>query len=163
MSDETAVSEAAPPSPTTPPERSTRPRLRLAMVAVVIFGAVGFLLIKGLGSSLDYFKTVDQAVHQRQQLGTSSFRLEGVVVPGSVHQTATGARFSVSEGTSQVPVVNQGSPPELFKANMPVIVVGHFASSSSEVFESNQIMVKHSSSYIAQHPNRVRAGNGSVN
>ena len=46
---------------------------------------------------------------------------------------------------------------------MPVIVVGHFASASSSTFLSDQIMVKHSASYIAAHPSRVRAGDGTTN
>ena len=46
---------------------------------------------------------------------------------------------------------------------MPVIVVGHFASAKASVFESNEIMVKHSSSYIVDNPNRVKASDGSVN
>jgi len=36
-------------------------------------------------------------------------------------------------------------------------MVGHF---SGNQFDSNQILVKHSSSYIAAHPNRVTAANG---
>lgn len=161
------MSEPTTPTPTTTPvvpaDRTIRPRLRLAMVGVVIVAAVGFLLVKGLGSSLDYFKTVDQAVSQKHQLGTSTFRLEGTVLPGTVSQSVNGATFDVGHGTSVVHVVNEGSPPQLFKASMPVIVVGHFASTDSTTFLSNQIMVKHSSSYVASHPDRVRAGDGSKN
>lgn len=140
-----------------------RPRLRLALVGLLLLFAVGFLLIKGLGSSLDYFKTVKEAQASKAQLGTTVFRLEGTVQPGSISQTTLGASFNLTQGSSAIHVVNQGSPPQLFKATMPVIVVGHFASDGSEIFESNQIMVKHSASYIAQYPNRVRAGDGSKN
>jgi cytochrome c-type biogenesis protein CcmE len=130
---------------------------------VVILGAVGFLLVKGLGSSLDYFKTVNQALSQKAELGSSTFRLEGTVVAGSVKRSVDGARFDVTQGGSTVHVVNQGTPPQLFKATMPVIVVGHFDSASSEIFLSDQIMVKHSQDYKAAHPDRVRAGDGSTN
>ena len=51
-----------------------------------------------------------------------------------------------------------GSPPQLFQANIPVIAVGHF---SGGTFVSDEILVKHSSTYIAQHPKRVTAPNGS--
>jgi cytochrome c-type biogenesis protein CcmE len=153
--------EAPAPSPST--RRTQRPRLRLAVVGVVILGAVGFLLVKGLGSSLDYFKTVNEATAQKAQLGTETFRLEGVVEPGTVARTDTGASFDVQQGANHFHVINVGTPPQLFKATLPVIVVGHFASASSSTFLSNQIMVKHTSSYIAAHPNRVRAGNGTTN
>ncbi len=59
-------------------------------------------------------------------------------------------------------VQNSGSPPQLFQPDIPVVVVGHFASVGSDVFVSNQIMVKHSAQYIAANPGRVRAPNGSV-
>jgi cytochrome c-type biogenesis protein CcmE len=131
-------------------------------VAAVLVGALVFLLVEGLGSSLDYFDTVDQALAHRATLGTSTFRLEGVVVPGTIRRTAVGTNFTVSEGVEQVAVRNVGSPPELFQQNIPVVVVGHFAGAGSELFLSNQIMVKHSANYIAAHPGRVKAPNGSV-
>ena len=139
-----------------------RTRRRLWLVAAVLVGALVFLLVEGLGSSLDYFDTVDQALAHRGTLGTSTFRLEGVVVPGSIRRTAVGTDFAVSEGAARVEVHNTGSPPELFQQNIPVVVVGHFAGAPSALFVSNQVMVKHSATYIAAHPGRVRAPNGSV-
>ena len=157
----TPVASPAPPSPA--PKATQRPRLRLAVVGIVILGAVGFLLVKGLGSSLDYFKTVHEASAQKAQLGTSTFRLEGVVAPGSVTRTDNGATFDVTQGSTSFHVINVGTPPQLFKATLPVIVVGHFASETSSTFLSDQIMVKHTSNYIAAHPGRVRAGDGTTN
>jgi cytochrome c-type biogenesis protein CcmE len=142
--------------------RSRRHRVRLAVVFAVLAAALGFLLAEGLGSSLDYFDTVSQAVAQRATLGTSTFRLEGTVVAGSVRRTASGTDFTVSGGDRSVDVENTGSPPQLFQPGIPVVVVGHFASAASDVFVSNQIMVKHSASYIAAHPTRVTAKNGTV-
>jgi cytochrome c-type biogenesis protein CcmE len=139
-----------------------RIRRRLWLVAAVLVGALVFLLVEGLGSSLDYFDTVDQALAHRADLGTSTFRLEGVVVPGSIRPTPKGTDFTIAQGSKKVPVENTGSPPQLFQADIPVVVVGHFAAAGSLLFVSNQIMVKHSADYIAAHPNRVRAPNGTV-
>jgi len=58
-------------------------------------------------------------------------------------------------------VTNTGSPPQLFQPGIPVIVVGHFVGASDR-FVSDQILVKHSNSYIAAHPNRVKALNGTT-
>ena len=134
-------------------------RLRFWVVGAVILGAIAFLLYQGLSNSIEYFLTANQAVAQRARLGTQTFRLEGTVVPGSVHPVPGGVDFSVESGTVKVAVNERGNPPELFRAGIPVVLVGHF---QGEGYWSNQIMVKHSSSYIAQHPNRVRASNGSV-
>ncbi len=141
--------------------RRRRTRRRLLLVFALLAAALVFLLFEGLGSSLDYFDTVNQALSHRGELGTTTFRLEGNVVAGSIHSTATGSDFRLSQGDHVVAVANTGSPPQLFQPNIPVVVVGHFASSASDNFVSNTIMVKHSSTYIAQYPNRVRAKNGS--
>lgn len=165
MSEQTGDSPpaASPEAPNPSTKKPVRPAVRLAIVGLVVALAVGFLLVKGLGSSLNYFETVNQAVHHRTSLGTSDFRLEGTVDPGTVKRTNLGASFYVSSGNDRVYVVNTGSPPELFQPTVPVVVVGHFSSDTSMTFLSNQIMVKHSASYIQAHPNRVRAGNGTSN
>jgi cytochrome c-type biogenesis protein CcmE len=41
-----------------------------------------------------------------------------------------------------------------------VVVVGHFTSSTSNDFVSNSILVKHSATYIAKYPSRVKGKNG---
>lgn len=129
---------------------------------VLLAAAIAYLLVEGLGSSLDYFDTVAQAIAHKHKIGTTTIRLEGLVVKGSITHTAKGADFEVSGGGHSVVVHNYGSPPELFQPNIPVVVVGHFAGAASDVFISNQIMVKHSATYIAAHPTRVRAPNGTV-
>lgn len=128
----------------------------------MLVGAFIFLLVEGLGSSLNFYDTINQAYAHRGSLGTSTFNLEGDVVPGSIHATAVGTDFDISEGSHTVAVVNTGSPPQLFQVNIPVVVVGHFTLPNSNQFVSHQIMVKHSANYIAAHPNRVRGNNGAI-
>jgi cytochrome c-type biogenesis protein CcmE len=67
--------------------------------------------------------------------------------------------FAIASKGVQVPVVNHGSPPQLFQSNVPVVLQGHFA---GQQFLSDQIMVKHSAVYIGQHPGRVTAPDGST-
>ena len=163
MSDASPSKEAASaPGPHLSTKKTSRPALRLAIVGIVVGAAVAFLLIKGLGSSLNYFDTVNDAVTHRASIGTSEIRLEGTVDKGTVVRTNLGASFYISSGTHRVYVINEGTPPSLFQPTVPVVVVGHFSTPTSMTFLSNQIMVKHSSSYITQHPNRVRAGNGAT-
>jgi cytochrome c-type biogenesis protein CcmE len=135
------------------------PRLRLGAVGVVILGAIAFLLYQGLSNSIEYFLTANQAVAQRARLGSATFRLEGTVVRGTVRQVPGGVDFSVESSDVKVAVVERGNPPELFRAGVPVVLVGHF---DGPAYWSDQIMVKHSATYIARHPNRVRASDGSV-
>lgn len=156
------VVDAPPASDARAPAVRRRPRLRLVVAGAVLAGALVFLLVEGLGNALDYFDTVHQALAHKSSLGTTTLRLEGVVVRGSIRPTRLGTDFEVGQGDERVVVHNTGSPPGLFQANIPVVVVGHFASASSRTFVSDQIMVKHSANYIATHPGRVRAPNGTV-
>jgi cytochrome c-type biogenesis protein CcmE len=136
-----------------------RQRRRLIAVGVVLVAAFVFLIVKGLGSSLNYFETVDQAVASKAMLGTKTFRLEGLVVPGSVHRHDGGVDFVAAGAKDRVAVVNTGNPPQLFQNDIPVVVVGHF---SGATFVSNQIIVDHTAQYVAKYPNRVRAPNGTT-
>lgn len=144
-----------------PRKRSSN--FRTIAVLVVLAGAVGLLLSQGLFKNLNYFVTVDEALAQKHHFGTATLRLEGVVQKGTITRTATGASFVIDGSESQrVSVSVTGTPPQLFQANIPVVVVGHFISATSLHFTGNQILVKHSANYIAAHPNRVKAKNGSV-
>lgn len=154
----TTVSAAPTPAPPVEPPRSRRLRARYLVAGAILLGALGFLLWKGLGTALNYYLPANQAMQQRASLGDRTFNLEGLVEPGSIHNTAHGVTFTVGAGSTRVHVVNTGDPPQLFHVNIPVIAVGHF---DGQTFVSNQILVKHSSTYIAAHPTRVAAPNGS--
>jgi len=94
---------------------------------------------------------VGQALADKAKLGTTTFRLQGYVVPGSIRSTAVGTDFDITQAHHTVAVANTGSPPQLFQPNIGVVVVGHFASVASTEFVSNQILVKHSSTYAPAH------------
>jgi cytochrome c-type biogenesis protein CcmE len=148
----TLSSGAAPP--TRPPSASDRrQRRRLIIVGAVLVAAFVFLIVKGLGSSLDYFETVDQAVQSKAMLGTKTFRLEGLVVPGTVHRANGDVDFVAAGAKDRIDVVNSTNPPQLFQPNIPVVVVGHFV---GDTFMSNQIIVDHTAQYVAKYPARVR-------
>ena len=142
--------------------RERRTKRRLWLVGCILAGAVGFLLYKVLTSAIVYFKTANEAVADRASLGSSTFQLEGVVVPGSVrHVGPEVIDFTISSGATRIAVDNSGTPPQLFQSNIPVVLVGHFVG-QSDTFASNQILVKHSNQYIAEYPGRVKGPTGKV-
>jgi cytochrome c-type biogenesis protein CcmE len=150
-------------TPVAPPASPGRSRRRTFLVLCVLAAAVLALLSQGLLHSLNYFDTVDQVLASRNSIGTSEVRLEGVVKAHSIVRTSSGASFWLTgSGSNQIYVVERGTPPQLFQDHIPAVVVGHFASKGSLTFVGTQIMVKHTASYIAQHPSRVKAPNGSV-
>jgi cytochrome c-type biogenesis protein CcmE len=161
-SEQTTANKSNAHKPELQPKRTSKLRkrkLRLTIAGLILVGAFVFLLIEGISNSLNYFLTVNQAVAQRQQLGNTTFRLEGLVVPGTVHPTTKGVNFMVESSGVTEAVVEVGQPPQLFQPDIPVVLVGHF---SGGFFSSDQILVDHTSQYIAKYPNRVKAPNGSV-
>lgn len=129
-------------------------RRRQVVAGVVIAGAVAFLLFQGLGNATEYFKTADQAVADRAALGTKQFRIEGTVV-NDVKRAGAETSFSIFANNVTVPVLDTEDPPQLFKPGIPVVLEGHWAA-TGPVFDSDLIMVKHTASYTAAHPDRLQ-------
>ena len=120
---------------------------------MVILGALAFLLVRGLTNATEYFKTTREAVAQRAQLGSHNFRVEGTV-ENNVRQVGDNVDFTIFANGTAVDVVSTGSPPQLFKPGIPVVLDGHWQGS---VYASNQIMVKHSANYSEDHPGRLKS------
>lgn len=135
-------------------DRSTPSRRRLWLGAGIFLAAVSYILTQGLGNATLYFRTVDEAVAQRGDLGDRRFRIEGDVVVESVVQTSQGVSFTLTSRQVAVQVLHRGDPPELFKPGIPVVLEGSF---SGEVFVSDRMLMKHSETYVAQNPQRVAA------
>jgi cytochrome c-type biogenesis protein CcmE len=127
-------------------------RRRQVVAALVILAALGFLAAEGLSNATIYFKTADQAVADRAQLGTRQFRIEGTVGQ-QISQVGQTVRFTITANGVTVPIVDTGSPPQLFKTGIPVVLEGHW---QGGYYASDQIMVKHTASYVEAHPNRVK-------
>jgi cytochrome c-type biogenesis protein CcmE len=127
-------------------------RRRLWLAGIVVIGALGFLVFQGLGNATLYFRTADEAVAQKAQLGDRRFRIEGDVVDGSVRQDGNDVSFILTSKNVEVPVLHKGDPPELFRPGIPVVLEGRF---QGDHFSSDRILVKHSETYVAENPERV--------
>jgi cytochrome c-type biogenesis protein CcmE len=126
---------------------------RLWVAGAFVMAALGFLVARGLGDATLYFRTADEAVAQRAQLGDRRFRIQGTVVPGTVRETGRAVDFDIASGETTVTVRHRGDPPELFRPGMPVVLEGRF---QGQEFASDRIMVKHSERYEAKYPERVK-------
>lgn len=132
---------------------------RSLLVLGLILLALAYVLFKGATNSLQYFLTVQQANASRAKLGDTTFRMEGVVVPGSIVATPVGVDFTIRYSSSLDRVIDYGTPPQLFQPSIPVVIQGHF---QGNAFLSDLIMVKHSSNYVAEHPNRIKDAGGTA-
>ena len=127
-------------------------RRRLWVAGVVVLAALAFLVFQGLDNATVYFRTADEAVAQRNELGDRRFRIEGDVVDGSVRQDGNNVSFTLTSKSVEVPVVHKGDPPELFRPGIPVVLEGRF---QDDHFSSDRMLVKHSETYVAENPERV--------
>ena len=143
---------ATAPAPRVRPAAPAATKWRIAAVVLVVAAAIGFLVFKGLGDATVYFKTADEAVAEKAELGDRRFRVEGAVVTGSVRETSDGVRFEIISAGETVPVLHRGDPPELFKPGIPVVLEGNW---DGDVYASDRIMVKHTTEYREQNPDRV--------
>jgi cytochrome c-type biogenesis protein CcmE len=136
-------------------------RAYVALGAIAV--AIGFLVFQGLGNASEYFKTTEEAVAQQASIGSKRFRLEGTVVDGTVcTPSAGGVRFLVESNGKKLGVNHDGDPPELFRANIPVVLSGSFDRTSPRLqnvdgptFRSDLVMIKHSNDYIQKNKDRV--------
>ena len=127
-------------------------RRRLWLAGIVVLAALGFLVFQGLGNANLYFRTADEAVAQRNELGDRRFRIEGDVVDGSVRQVGNDVSFTLTKKSVEVPVRHKGDPPERFRPGIPVGLEGRF---QGDHFSSDRILVRHSETYVAENPERV--------
>jgi cytochrome c-type biogenesis protein CcmE len=133
----------------TPPEGQAgrerrRVPVRLLLVAGVVLAAVAVLAFAGLQGSLVYYKTTSELVAEHGLQG-HRVRLGGLVEKGSVHATANGVRFLLTDGVHEVEVVNTGQPRGVFREGEGAVVEGVLGSDG--VFRSDLLLVKHSNVY----------------
>ncbi len=144
-----------------PPRRLARFVGLAVLVAVVAVGAV--VVVRSLNEATLYFRNADEAVAQRDELGTSRFRLQGLVEPGTVETYPGGVAFEIVFNGVPVSVEHTGDPAELFDDGIPVVLEGSWSGTGAgAVYVSDRMLVKHDENYVADNSGRLNdAGDGS--
>lgn len=132
---------AAPPSSTAVRRRRAQIAIACCVAAIAAIIVLAFVL----SENVVYFRTVSEAVRNRASEGASRLRIAGQVVPGSVHETADGVRFRITDGKTTATIAYHGDPPALFKADVPVVCEGRWR--KSESFSSDRILIRHGNNY----------------
>ena len=120
---------------------------------VVILGGLGVVLFNGLRDASTFFYNVDEVVAKQPQLEGQRFRVQGNVVDGTVKKTKDGVSFVLTYKGKRIAVDHTGDPPELFGPKIPVVLEGMLA---GDRFESDQILIRHDSSYDENNPGRIK-------
>jgi len=141
-----------------PPRAARSADRRTRLVVLGVLGALAVALVylayQGLGNATVFFRNVDEAVAERDELGDKRFRLQGSVVDGSLESDGTTVSFAVEYAGVRADVRHVGDPPELFQPDIPVVLEGRW-SQEGEWFESDRILVKHEEDYEAENPERT--------
>lgn len=120
--------------------RSWRSRLLIAGVLTVLGGV---LLAAAMQGTLTYARSpADLVDHPGQHA-----RVEGTVVPGTLHQHAGTARFELSGDGTDLEVYAGQAPSGIFREGQGAVIEGTMGPNG--VFRADRV--------IAQHGNRYRA------
>ena len=125
-----------------------RRKSALVVAAVILIAAFAFLLYGGIDKNVVFFLTPNELLARGTEAYDVPVRLGGLVQPGSVKWDADklDLRFVVMDsGGQSVNVHSSGAPPQMFRDGMGVVVEGRYHRSG--VFESTNLMVKHSNEY----------------
>ncbi len=122
-------------------------RIGLVVGLVVVLCGFAYLLYGGIGENLVYFVTPTELLDKGEAAYDAPVRLGGQVAPGTVRWDAEALdlRFAITDGENTIQVHSTGAPPQMFRDGIGVIVEGRYTRDG--VFESTNLMVKHSNEY----------------
>ena len=119
---------------------------------VIIVAVFAWLLFGGLEKNVVFFLTPKELLAKGPDGVGVPVRLGGLVKPGSMQWDAKtlDLRFTVTDGMKDIAVRSTGSPPQMFREGMGVVVEGRVVPGG--LFQATNLMVKHSNEYRAPKP-----------
>jgi len=75
-----------------------------------------------------------------------TFRIGGIVEPGSVKRSGVDVSFTVTDTAKAIPVVYRGSLPDLFREGKMVVAQGQLQADG--VFHAREVLAKHDENYM---------------
>jgi cytochrome c-type biogenesis protein CcmE len=132
---------------------------RVLIAAVVVIGAIGFLIYTGFQSTSVYYLTVTELKARGPSpmgLTFGDVRVAGVVEDGSVQRSASDStvRFVVKDDGGTLPVVYKGMVPDIFGPGIQVVVEGRYVDGT---FQATNLLAKCPSKFTAEVPTPVTA------
>lgn len=125
-------------------------RPRLFLIAALAAAAIGFAVIAGSGISknLVYYWTPSDITRAGEKAFGATIRLGGQVAPGTVRMlNGSALEFDVTDRSHIVHVKSSGSPPQMFREGIGVVVEGTMVRGG--YFQSDRLMVSHNNEYRA--------------
>lgn len=115
--------------------------------AVAVVGVGLTLALQAFNENLVFFFSPTQVAAKEAPEGRT-FRLGGVVEPGSVERQGDGVTvaFKITDTAQSVPVVYKGILPDLFSEGQGVVAQGKL--DGHGVFTASEVLAKHDENYM---------------
>lgn len=122
-------------------------KIALIGAAVAIVGVGATLALQAFNENLVFFFSPSQVAANKAPQGRT-FRLGGVVEPGSVMRMADGVTvtFKISDTAQLVPVQYKGILPDLFAEGQGVVALGKL--DEKGLFTASEVLAKHDENYM---------------
>jgi len=114
-------------------------------LGVVALGVAAALVLTAFNKNLVFFFTPSQVAAHEAPMGRT-FRIGGMVVPGSLKREGVDVRFVVTDTAKNIPVVYRGQLPDLFKEGKGVVAQGQLGADG--VFAAREVLAKHDENYM---------------
>jgi len=120
-------------------------RLAAIGIGVVALGVATALVLKAFEENLVFFFTPTQVAAREAPQGRT-FRIGGMVVPGSVKRDGVEVRFVVTDTAKNIPVAYRGALPDLFREGKGVVAQGQLGPDG--LFTAREVLAKHDENYM---------------
>jgi cytochrome c-type biogenesis protein CcmE len=136
----------------------THRNIKIAVTAVVLSSAFGFMMWTTLRDGAEYFKHVDEVVAQRASLEGKKVQLHGYVIPGSIANKPNTLQYwfrvqnnpiRAGEPGQVMSVSYTGIVPDTFKDEAEVVLRGNLTSDGGFHTDPNGVVAKCPSKYEA--------------
>ena len=114
-------------------------------LGVVALGVATALVLSAFNKNLVFFFTPSQVAANEAPVGRT-FRIGGMVVPGSLKREGVDVRFVVTDTAKDIRVVYRGQLPDLFKEGKGVVAQGQLGPDG--VFKAREVLAKHDENYM---------------
>ena len=112
---------------------------------VAALGIATALVLTAFNQNLVFFFTPSQVAANEAPVGRT-FRIGGMVVPGSLKREGVDVRFVVTDTAKSMNVVYRGQLPDLFKEGKGVVAQGSLGPDG--VFTAREVLAKHDENYM---------------
>ena len=114
-------------------------------MGVAALGIAAALVLAAFQKNLVFFFTPSQVAANEAPHGRS-FRIGGMVVPGSLKREGVNVEFTVTDTAKSMRVTYRGQLPDLFREGKGVVAQGQLGADG--MFRASEVLAKHDENYM---------------